>query len=82
MQNIAIAVVDTRKERLQRVIVASSDWIELVIMTARTTNGQSEERAAGTDNDLVQSVLSGLPLRYDVYAIDRPSGDQLGVMFS
>ena len=26
--------------------------------------------------------MSGSPRRYDVYAIDRPSGDQVGVMFS
>jgi len=31
---------------------------------------------------MLEIRTSGKPRRYEVYAIDRPSGDQVGVMFS
>ena len=57
-----------REEGLHGVVVASRDGIELVIVTARTADAETEKRVPGRHNDLVQGILPGEALRLLILA--------------
>ena len=68
VSNLAVAVIDTRKESLHRVVVRLRNRVELMIVTPRTTNREPKKRGADADHDLVERVLTSQTHRSLVFA--------------
>ena len=61
-----LAIFDAGEEGLQRIIVAGGDGIELVIVAAGAADGEAQDRVGSVDDDVVEGVLPGRPLRHIV----------------
>ena len=54
--DLALAVVDPGEDRLEAVVVALGDRVELVVVAPRTLDGQAQERGAGRRDHVVEVV--------------------------
>src|SRR6202035_2733868 len=61
---------DAFKRGAQAVIVFSRDRIELVVMAARTVDGEAQKGAAGVGDDVVERGGADVLLRDDVLVAD------------
>ena len=60
---LTVLVVDAAEDRLEAVVIADRDGIELVIMAAGAADREAEETLACIDENVVEGVLPGEPFR-------------------
>ena len=65
---IAVGVIDPGDEGLHRIIILRTDRIELVIMTTRAADAETEKGLSEVHHDLVERVLPCEPLRGFVFS--------------